>query len=302
MKLDENLAAIHAYLCADGYVIKNPATQKQKYYHIGFRNTNLILLRDFQEKFEKIFGKKPYLIEGQRCRIGSRETYEKLTREFGSFYSWIWKMPELEDNLLRTWLRAYFDCEGWVTCKTHQNRQIGVDCVNKEGINQIKEALNKLNIKSMIKKRNTRNIFCLKIYGKDNLIGFQKEINFLHPNKKEKLSSAIKDFVEYDWKFPESEIDLKYFVKEILQSKAKIKKDNGIIRIISKLENNLTRLQKELNRLFGTESKVNKRINGIGTVYFELNVNKQNQVKALIDNNLINNKEKEKWIILNSRK
>ena len=60
MKLDENLAAVHAYLCADGYVIKNSEAQKQKYYMIGFRNTNLILLKDFQDKFEKVFGVKPY--------------------------------------------------------------------------------------------------------------------------------------------------------------------------------------------------------------------------------------------------
>ena len=301
MKSDENLAAIHAYLCADGYVIKSK-NPKYKYFHIGFRNTNLILLRDFQEKFEKVFGIKPYLIEGQRCRIGSKEIYEKLTNGFGSFYSWEWKMLRLNKELLKVWLRAYFDCESWVTCKSHQNRQIGIDCVNKKGINQIKQALDKFNIKSFVKKRNTRNIFSLKIYGKENLIRFQKEIYFLHPDKKEKLKKAIEDFVEYDWKYPDRENDLENFIKEILKLKAKIKKDNGVIRIISKLESNLTRLQKELNRLFGVESKVNKRINGIGTIYFELNVNKQNQVKLFIDNNLINNQEKEKWLMLKSRK
>ena len=94
MKMDKNLAAIHAYLCADGYVIKNPETQKQKYHVIGFRNTNLILLKDFQRRFEKVFKIKPHLDEGQRCRIGSKEIYRKLTKEFGSFYSWKWRMPK----------------------------------------------------------------------------------------------------------------------------------------------------------------------------------------------------------------
>jgi len=28
MRFDENLIIVHAYLCADGYVIKNPETQK----------------------------------------------------------------------------------------------------------------------------------------------------------------------------------------------------------------------------------------------------------------------------------
>ncbi len=302
MRFDENLAAVHAYLCADGYVIKNPRTQRHKYFHIGFRNTNLALLKDFQNKFKKVFNIEPHLVEGQRCRIGSKEIYEELTNKFGSFYSWKWKMPDLNEKLLRIWLRTYFDCESWVTCKSHQNRQIGIDCVNKKGINQIKQSLNKLGIESSLKKRNTRDIFSLKIYGKKNLIRFQKKIGFLHPNKKEKLKDTIEDFVEYCWKFPNNEKTLKNFIKEILRIKARIRKDNGIIRVISKLESNLIRLQKELYRLFGVESKVNRRINGIGTIYFELNVNKQNQVNVLIDNDFINNREKEKWIKLQSKR
>ena len=35
MEINEDLVVIHAYLCADGYVIKNSETQKHKYY-IGF--------------------------------------------------------------------------------------------------------------------------------------------------------------------------------------------------------------------------------------------------------------------------
>ena len=70
MQFDKNFVSIHAYLCADGYVIKNPKTQKHKYYRIGFRNTNIVLLKDFQEKFEKVFRIKPRLVVRQRCEIG----------------------------------------------------------------------------------------------------------------------------------------------------------------------------------------------------------------------------------------
>jgi len=295
MKLDENLATIHAYLCADGYVIKNPKNSKYKYFHIGFRNTHLTLLKDFQDKFKKVFEIKPHLIEGQRCRIGSKEIYERLTKKFGSFYSWEWRMPKLNIELSKIWLRSYFDCEGWVTCQTHQNRMIGADCVNKIGIYQIKEALEKIKIKSKLKKRNTRNIFSLQIYGKENLVKFKENINFLHPAKNEKLNQIIKDFVEYKWDYPKEQEKLNNFIKKILKTKAKIKKDAGIVRIISKIEDNLVRLQKELYLRFNIESKVNKRINGIGTVYFELNINKQLQVRSLIDKNLINEIEIQKW-------
>jgi len=298
MKFDENLAAIHAYLCADGYVIKNPKNSKYIYYMLGFRNTNIILLKDFQDKFEKYFRIKPHLIEGHRCRIGSKTIYEILTKEFGSFYSWEWSMPKLNKELSKVWLRAYFDCEAWVTCKTHQNRQIGADCVNEKGIKQVEETLKLLGIKTILKRRNTRNIFSLKIYGKEDLIKFNEKIGFLHPDKKEKLNQVLNDFVVYEWEFPKKEKERKKFIKDILKEKGKINKGNKILRVFSNKEINLIKLQKELNNLLNIESKVNKRKNGIGTIYYELNVNKQKDVKELINKDLLNKTEVEKWLKL----
>jgi hypothetical protein len=136
MKMDENLAAVHAYLCADGHVTKS-LPQKQKHYTVGLRNTNLIILQDFKKRFDKVFNTQCHPYGGQKCQKGSKEIYELLTNQFGSFYSWHWTMPKLEKDKLRIWLRAYFDCEGGVFCKKHQNRHIGVDCINKIGIEQI---------------------------------------------------------------------------------------------------------------------------------------------------------------------
>jgi hypothetical protein len=300
MEFDENLTAVHAYLCGDGYVIQNPKTQKKKYYMIGFRNTNSVLLKDFQNKFEKAFGKKPYITNEGRCRIGSKDVYKKLTENFGSFYSYHWTFPELNDRYSRVWLRAFFDCEGWVVCKSHQNRCIGLDCVNKKGMYQIKKALENIGIMCKVRSRNTRNIFSLSISGKENLIKFRDEIDFLHPSKKDKLDNVIKDFINYDWEFPVKEDELKDFVKDIFKSKAKIKKGSWIVRIISNKENNLIQLQKELDNLFDVESRVNMNKNGVGTVYFEMNINKKEEIRKLIKYDLINNKEKRKW--LNSKK
>jgi hypothetical protein len=42
MKFDTNLSSIHGYLCGDGYVIKNPKTQKHKYYHIGYKHSLIV--------------------------------------------------------------------------------------------------------------------------------------------------------------------------------------------------------------------------------------------------------------------
>lgn len=288
MKINENLAAVHAYLCADGYVIRNPETQKQKYYKIGFRNTNLILLKDFQTRFEKLFRIKPSLYPKQRCQIGSKEIYSRLTEEFGSFYSWEWRMPKLNENLIRIWLRAYFDCEGWVFCKRHQNRHIGVDCVNKTGINQVEKSLNKLGIKTIRKFNKKRNIHRIIIYGKENIIKFRDKIGFIHPDKSINLNKAIEDFVVYEWNFPSNKKELCEFIKELFIQKARIRKP-GYIRIFSKEASNLEKLKNYLKEFFDIESKTYRRVNGIGTVYYELDINKRKEVQKIIDLKLIPN-------------
>ncbi len=253
-------------------------------------------MKDFEKRFEKVFGIKPRLVEGQRCEKGSREIYERLTTKFGSFYSREWIAPELNKELSKIWLRVFFDCEGWCYCKSHQNRHVSLDSVNEKGIIQIQKLLELLGIKSIIKKRNTRDIFTLSIYGKENLVLFQKEIGFLHPDKRMKLDLIINDFMNYSWEFPKEEIKLKKFIIELMKKKAKIKKGNWIVRIISNKKVNLDRLQKELNNLFGIESKINRNISGQGIIYYELNINKQAYVQRVIDLDLLNKEQKQKWM------
>lgn len=288
MKIDKNLAAVHAYLCADGYVTKNLPTQKQKHYTIGFRNTNLTLLKDFKEKFDKVFGIKCHLYEGQRCQKGSKEIYELLTKEFGSFYSWEWRMPNLNKELSKIWLRAYFDCEGWVTCKTHQNRNIGVDCVNEIGLNQVENSLNKLDIRTNRKYNPKRKIHRIYIYGKENLEKFSKLIGFLHPNKSEKLKQVSNDFVVYEWNFPENEEECKEFILNKLKEKIRIRKPY-ITRIISKEEINLKKLKILLKKFYNIDCSVNRYVNGLGTIYYELYIGRKEEVKKLITLSVIPN-------------
>jgi hypothetical protein len=272
MKIGENLASIHAYLCADGYVIKNSENQKKKFYIIGFRNANLTLLKDFQKKFKKYFGKNPKLIEGERCYLNSKEIYQKLNKRFGSFYSREWTMPGLNNKLSCVWLRAFFDCEGWVFCKSHQNRNIGLDSVNERGLNQVIESLKKLGIKTTKRFNAKKNIFRILIYGKENLMKFRKKIDFLHPSKKNKLKKVLEDYMNYYWNFPEEDEKLKRFIKNIIKEKGKKREDRKIVRIISNKEKNLSKLKKGLKELFGIKSKIYKMRNGFGTIYYELNI------------------------------
>jgi hypothetical protein len=298
MKFNEDLVIIHAYLCADGYVIKNPSTQKHKYYRVGLRNTNLLLLQDFQKRFEQLWGIKPVLTEKQRCEKGSKYVYEFLTHNFGSFYSWEWRMPNLNKKFSKLWLRTYFDCEGWVSVEKHKSRLIGVDCVNLFGIKQIKDSLDKNGIKSKLKNKNKKNIFRLYIYGKENLIKFNKNIGFYHPQKSIKLQNALDDYIIYDWKFPENTDELKNFINTLMHKRAKIKSDNGTFRLISNKKHNIVILKEKLKAIYNIKSKINERTNGIGTEYYELNIYKSEEVKKVVENKLLNNIEEEKWLKL----
>ncbi len=272
MKFNEDLSAIHAYLCADGYVIKNPETQKHKYYYIGLRNTNSILLKDFQKRFEKEFSLKPIITKDGRCKIQNKEIYYFLTKNF-SYYSKDWKLPDLSKQNLKYWLRAYFDCEAWVVLEFRKNRHIGVDCINFNGLKQVKESLKRFGIISKMKKVTNRKIFRLFIYGKENLIKFQKKIGFLHPKKKKKLELTLDSYVNYNWNFPENKKEL---IDSIL-SKARISKNR--IRFNSIIKENLKRLSKILSD-FKIESKVyGPWVNGLGNKYYQLEIHKKDQVE-----------------------
>jgi len=196
MKLNEDFASVHAYLCADGYVIRNPKSQTHKYYRIGLRNKNQKILEDFQHKFKKVFGIKPTITKDKdRCKIESKEIFFKLT-EKASFYSNEWTLPKLSKNELKSWLRSYFDCDGWIEFKKSKYvRTIGLESVNKNGLEQIQFALFKIfKIKSSVRPRKRRNIWRLTICGKDDLKHFQNEINFFHPEKRKRLLNALNSY------------------------------------------------------------------------------------------------------------
>jgi len=66
-----------------------------------------------------------------------------------------------------------------------------------------------------------------------------------------------------------------------LKEKIRIKKPR-YLRIISKEEINLQKLKALLKNFCDIDCIVYKSISGIGTVYYELNINKKEQVKKLI--------------------
>lgn len=195
MKFDKKFATLHGYLCADGYVSRNLPHQKHKYYSIELRNTNYILLKDFYDLFYSVFGIKPKLIRGERCRKYSKEIYYKLM-ENGPYHSHVWKFPNISNNLSKHWLRAFFDCEGWVISDRRQTRSVCLESVNRNQLPKIQKTLLDLKIDSFIYKRKNRSTSILVIPNKKSLINFKENIGFLHPKKKAKLNKAIGSFID----------------------------------------------------------------------------------------------------------
>ena len=265
IKFDKNLATIHGYLCSDGYVIKNPPEQKQKYYHIGLRNTNEVLLKDFQTRFNQYFKIEPHITKNvDRCRIGSKEIYYFLTREY-SYYCHECKLPKLPKTKLKFWLRAFFDAEGWVECQEAKSRSVRVECAHFQGLESVKRAVEKFSIKvSTIKKKKDKNSWYINICGLDDIKKFRKEIGFLHPRKAYKLDRAINSYKNYYWEIPDKIEDLINFIKV----KGKIRYARNEIRLNTIKKTNLKILKDKLSR-YNIKSKLGGPWkSGTGSIYY----------------------------------
>ena len=186
-----------------------------------------------------------------------------MTKEF-SFYSYEWKLPKLRKDSLSYWLRAFFDCEGWVENQPAKSRLIGADCCNEAGLLSIQEALKKFEIYSQIKKRSGRIIWRLTICDLNNLKRFEKNIGFLHPQKKQKLIEAIHSYKNYLWNIPENKKELLKFITE----KGKLRKSRNEIRFMSIRKDNLLNLKKALNKHDISSNIFGPWKNNTGSLYY----------------------------------
>lgn len=248
MKFDQNLAAIHGYLCGDGYVVRNPPEQKHKYYHIALRNYEPVLLHDFQRRFQQRFGLKPRIYPNERCIIQNKAIYEYLTKEY-VYGSYVWRLPQMRPELLRHWLRAFFDCEAWVECQARQNRAVRLECVNQTGVGAVMKALLALGIKST--PGSHRHLYRLSICGKENLMRFQKNVGFLHPKKSKLLEDALQSYVTLDWYIPQDKEGLLKFVAD----RGRVRADRNELKLMSVKKQNLVKLKKRL-LFFGIRSEM----------------------------------------------
>ena len=275
MRCTKDFATIHAYLCSDGYVVRNLPHQKHKYYRIGLRNQNLVLLTDFQQAFKREFSAVPKIRPGQRSELCSKKLYFQLT-EKESFYCHEWNMPELSKKNMCAWIRACFDCEAWVELQHAKNRSIRIELSHLPGLCQVKDALLKLGIPtSKIRKKKDKEGYEFSIFGKENLIKYRKMIGFIHPDKKRRLDLAIADYVDYRWKIPRTKKKLKEFVN----LKGKNSKSKRQIRFHSIIKKNLQELRTALKKVGVQANPVHGPVTNNTTTYYYMSMSPSEKKK-----------------------
>ena len=168
-------------LCADGGIYLNG---RHGHYQIQLETSE----KEFADKLGayivSLYGKR--LVTDFANKWGCRTS------------TYTWKIPEtaFANRRFRAgFLRGFFDGEATVRVRFKRKwpgwqRNIRVTSAHKRGLEQLKELLEKEEIKSIIYPAGR--YWCLDIEGKRRLISFQEKIGFGLERKKRKLRDAIR--------------------------------------------------------------------------------------------------------------
>lgn len=195
-------------LCADGGIYLNG---RHGHYQIQletsekeFADKLRAYLSSCVEKEVKIYETKRKRYKGLPYKTFIVSLYGKrLVTDFANKWgsttgTYAWRIPEIAfaDQRFRAgFLRGFFDGEATVRVRFKRKwpgwqRNIRVTSAYKRGLEQLKELLEKEEIKSIIYPAGR--YWCLDIEGKRRLVSFQEKIGFGLERKKRKLKDAIR--------------------------------------------------------------------------------------------------------------
>jgi len=193
-----------AYISGDGHIKVRP---KGFHYEIGVYLDSFSLAMRVVNLFKKEFNIRPN-VKGIKSLIRRGFGYYTIRTNskpvclhllsIGKYNGLNWKIPpNLSKNLLKEWIKCYFDCGAYVNLP---NRQIQVKSVNCFGLRDLKSRLLILGVDSKIygpfdNGPNHSPYFMLCIFKKDNLSLYFKRIGFYHPKKKRALQKLLKRYV-----------------------------------------------------------------------------------------------------------
>lgn len=181
MKINPELARIHAHLCGDGsvYIYKTKEKDRNVRAVIGYYNKNQNLLNKFRKDFNKIFKVKMKMRKNKDVYVASLRIFNQLRDNFGEFGSRKWRIPSIIKNASKKikieWLKSFFEDEAY-----HEKRynRLKIKSVNYLGLSDAKDLLASLDILSSFTGPNKDNSWYLTIPNFSNinpLSSFKKE-------------------------------------------------------------------------------------------------------------------------------
>lgn len=199
-KLSKEKIAIMAYICGDGYI----AVRDKGFHHdIYIALDDLYLAKKLAGLFLKEFNILPRIKKEKTkvkdgfgyysVRVASKPACLHLL-SIGQYGGLNWTIPSgLSKNLLKEWIKCFFDCEAYVN---YSKRQIQVKSVNGKGLGDLQSKLFRLKVQGKVygpfdNGLNHNPYFMLSIFGRDNLITYGKHIGFYHPKKSKSLQRLL---------------------------------------------------------------------------------------------------------------
>ena len=188
-------AFIHGFLSADGCF-----RHERSKYRIRAWNKDPKIINFYANIIRKVYGKN--ISEYLNGRTGVRELTihgKEIHRDFTKFShcidSFSWRIPfeHLDEEGLKWWLLGFFEGDGSVDT-ARGSEKVLVKSANKAGIEQIKEALSRLGIKSKLYgpyHTPKSEFFQLEIRDLKSLKIFYEKIGFIS-YKKNKLEEILR--------------------------------------------------------------------------------------------------------------
>ncbi len=179
-KITPALARIHAHICGDGYFYQTRVKdrygpwakyRKNSYrttYRTCYTNTNVTLIKEFQQDIREVFGIKGDKLWKNEIRIKSKRIWS-LLKEMGAGDSYNWSISKeiinASKEVKRNWIRAFFDDEAYFD----NGNRIRVKCVNKKGLQQITRMLDEFIPCHLLPKKGSYwgKTYCININKKD---------------------------------------------------------------------------------------------------------------------------------------
>lgn len=188
------IAELCGFLAADGSVFIRKEKTGKSHYEFRFYPDHESVLKRFLYVFEQLYGVTPHAKNMGNyfyVQIQNKKACIDLLK-LAKFGSLSWSIPKIIKNdkkIVRFWLRAYFDCDGYVSKK-----YIQLQSVNEKGLKEISKLLTNWNIGTKIYRyerpnKNWNVNYLLNINKKQDRLKFLKTIGFNHKVKLNKLKS-----------------------------------------------------------------------------------------------------------------